>query len=452
MEKQKNMGNNSETFRPVTAELNLINGFTDPELISGTVNSMLFRIKHCGKYFIIKTPKQVNAMSLDILKREYEISLALSHYHIANVISFLETSPVGPGILMDYIDGRNLTDFLAENPSEKLRLRVMEQVLSTIAYVHHANIIHNDIKPENILVTRANNDVKLIDFGLSDNDAFYVNKHLGGTPRYASPELLAQEENIDARSDIYSLGILIRDFFGNKYSSISDKCLKQDKTLRYRDAEELMEAWSHRNRRKNFALGCVLLMLLVAAGWGYYGIIKHNSIVSLQKVRLLQDSLQVLRAENLQTVHDLDSVSGRLKTVTTSMDSIAETEQKSKEAMEAMKKQLDDYAEKAIAEFMRIAKRERFSELYWNFAPSVYDKFREDCFLAIDGSDLTQNDKLQMRTYLSYDTGLSKKVYDTLASILYNLPSISSIDDSKEGEFYRNLCKNKEHYRPYKKD
>ena len=117
---------NSETFRPVTAELNLINGFTDPELISGTVNSMLFRIKHCGKYFIIKTPKQVNAMSLDILKREYEISLALSHYHIANVISFLETSPVGPGILMDFIDGRNLTDFLADEPLGELRLRVIE--------------------------------------------------------------------------------------------------------------------------------------------------------------------------------------------------------------------------------------------------------------------------------------------------------------------------------------
>ena len=57
-----------------------------------------------------------------------------------------------------------------------------------------------------------------------------------------------------------------------------------------------------------------------------------------------------------------------------------------------------------------------------------------------------------MRTYISYDSGLSKNVYDTLASILYNLPSISSIDDSKEGEFYRNLCNNKEHYRPYKKD
>ena len=172
----------------------------------------------------------------------------------------------------------------------------------------------------------------------------------------------------------------------------------------------------------------------------------------MQKVRLLQDSLNVLRAENVQTVHNLDSVSGRLKTVTASLDSIAETEQKSKEAMEAVKKQVDEYAEKAISEFKRIAKRERFNEFYWNFAPSVYGKFRKDCFLAIDGSDLTQNDKLQLRTYLSYDTGLSKKVYDTLASILYNLPSISSIDDYKEREFYTNLYKNKEHYRPYKKE
>ena len=91
------MDNDSMTFRPVTAELNIIAGFSEPELISSTANSLLFRIKNYGKYFMLKTPKLVNAMSLDILKREYEISLSLNHYNIVNAITFLPDSPVGPG-------------------------------------------------------------------------------------------------------------------------------------------------------------------------------------------------------------------------------------------------------------------------------------------------------------------------------------------------------------------
>lgn len=94
------MDNDSMTFRPVTTELNIIGGFSEPELISGTSNSLLFKIKNYGKYFILKTPKEVNAMTLDILKREYEVSLSLNHYNITNAITFLADSPVGPGILM----------------------------------------------------------------------------------------------------------------------------------------------------------------------------------------------------------------------------------------------------------------------------------------------------------------------------------------------------------------
>jgi serine/threonine protein kinase len=101
--------------------------------------------------------------------------------------------------------------------------------------MHKKGIIHNDLKPGNILITNSGNNVKLIDFGLSDTDAHYLLKTMGSTPQYASPELLEQG-TIDVRSDIYSLGLLIRDILGKRFPHITKKCLHPDKTERYNNS------------------------------------------------------------------------------------------------------------------------------------------------------------------------------------------------------------------------
>jgi serine/threonine protein kinase len=212
----------SETFRPVTVNLDTTSSFTDPVLLRETANARLYRMSKAGKHFIIKTTKDNSAMQLSILKREYEMSISFNHYHIAHHYTYETQTPIGPGIVMEYIDGRNLGEYLAENPSSDSRRRVFYQILDAVAYIHKCGIIHNDLKPENILISRANNDVKLIDFGLSDNDAHYLAKTLGCTPTYASPELLSHGSAIDARSDIYSLGRIMQLILGAN----TTRCLK----------------------------------------------------------------------------------------------------------------------------------------------------------------------------------------------------------------------------------
>ena len=59
--------------------------------------------------------------------RDSELSIALSHPYIVSVFTFEEVTPVGPGIVMEYIDGYTLTEFLAQNPSRKLRQRAVAQ-------------------------------------------------------------------------------------------------------------------------------------------------------------------------------------------------------------------------------------------------------------------------------------------------------------------------------------
>ena len=408
------MDNDSLTFRPVTAELNIIAGFSDPELISGTANSMLFKVKNQGKFFILKTPKQVNAMTIDILTREYEISLSLSHFNITNSITYLPDSPVGPAILMEYIDGRNLNDFLAEKPSMKARLKVARQIIDAVAYIHHTNIIHNDLKPENILVSRVNGDVKLIDFGLSDNDAFYVNKHLGGTPKYASPELLAQADDIDARSDIYSIGLILRDIFGKKYSRITGRCTRRARSRRYRDAEQLLAAWLRRDRRRHSAiLAAIALVIFSALGASFYSL-SRRSAHSLAMVAALRDS-------------------------------IASAEQAQRELYPIVKAQVDDIFARYKADLETIARREKINLLYSIFAAERINDLLK-VYDIIAQSDLSAEDKLNLQKYCD---DIWKDYAQYSEDLKATLIDINTLPDRAERDFYIDLAERHKHYRPY---
>ena len=230
----------------------------------GSVN-MLYRVARAGKYFIIKTAKDGDERFKALIKREYEFSIGLTHPNIINVFTFEEHSPVGPGIVMEYVDGRTLEEFLSENPAMELRKRVFDQILEAVEYIHRKGIIHNDLKPANILITRIDNAVKIIDFGLSDDDAHYIAKTLGCTADYASPELLRQEK-IDCRSDIYSLGKIMKDIFGRRLGRISSKACHTEASERYDNAEALQKAI----RRRHYPVIAIsiLTILTILIGTG----------------------------------------------------------------------------------------------------------------------------------------------------------------------------------------
>lgn len=169
----------SETFRSVVDGADYASGYCLPEVFAQTSSMVLYRVRKAGKYFIIKTPKQCNGQAVAMLQREYEMSVGKSHPNIVNVFTYEPSTIVGPGIVMEYVDGVTLNEFLAGNPSPALRKRVLMQLLSAVAYIHRCGLVHNDIKPENIMITRADNSVRLIDFGLADNDAFFLARTLG---------------------------------------------------------------------------------------------------------------------------------------------------------------------------------------------------------------------------------------------------------------------------------
>ena len=278
----------SETLREVTTRLD--DG--KYRVVSTLKEGRLFLAEKAGKRFVLKTAE--GAKGLELLKREYEIALRLQHPFIASAIAWEENTPIGPAIVMEYIRGRSLAKYLQEKPSLEARKRVFGQLLEAVGAIHRQSIIHNDIQPENILITETDNDAKLIDFGFADEDAHILEKGLGGTRQYASPELLAHQDT-DARSDIYSIGCLMRNLFPGRYCQISRKCCRTNPEKRYRNIDELKDAWAHRQRP--FWMRSFLLVAALALGAFYLFNIRNQSAPAIPDIDEIPETVQVASNE-----------------------------------------------------------------------------------------------------------------------------------------------------------
>ena len=245
----------SETLREVTTSLD--DG--QYRIVSTLKEGRLYLAEKAGKRFVLKTDK--GAKGLELLKREYEVSIGLSHPGLAYVFTYEEDSPAGPCLVQEFVDGETLAQWLSGNPSASERRRIFAELLSVVAYLHQKDIVHNDLKPENILISKASDTLKLIDLGFADSDT-YLEKAIGGTRSYASPELL-EGSAVTAASDVYSLGVVLRSFFPGRYRRIVRRCLQMDPMRRYSSAGELEKAWKNNGKGLRYGLAAVVAAIVL---------------------------------------------------------------------------------------------------------------------------------------------------------------------------------------------
>ena len=152
----------------------------------------LFKAKRMGKWFVLKCLKKEyaeNPTYQTLFQKEFEIAYQLSHPHIVQTIGMEEVSPFGKCIVMEYVDGVSLREYINTHKSSRQEtIRWINELCQALSYIHAKQIIHRDLKPENILITSNGRHVKLIDFGFSDTDSYAVLKEPAGTRRYAAPE------------------------------------------------------------------------------------------------------------------------------------------------------------------------------------------------------------------------------------------------------------------------
>ena len=152
---------------------------------------------------------------------ERQALAVMEHPNIARVIDGGTTETGRPYFVMDLVRGLPITDYCDHHRfSTRQRLEIFVQVCQAVQHAHQKGIIHRDIKPSNVLVTTQDNTPvpKVIDFGiakavsgqLTDETLVTNFAQLVGTPLYMSPEQAdMSSQDVDTRSDVYSLGVLL---------------------------------------------------------------------------------------------------------------------------------------------------------------------------------------------------------------------------------------------------
>ena len=220
--------------------------------------SAVYRAMRYGKWHVLKALKadyRTNPIAMAQQRKEFEIGYNISHPTIAAVTGLEQMPGLGQCIVQEWVDGTTLREAMRRDdfgPSQAHD--IMGQLLDALEYLHNRQVVHRDLKPSNIMLTASGNRVKLIDFGVSDTTSHAILKGPAGTRRYAAPELIAGEQ-IDNRTDLYSLGVIASEIndalphSDRRLDRLAKACLKESPDERPANAQAARAILNHHNRR-----------------------------------------------------------------------------------------------------------------------------------------------------------------------------------------------------------
>jgi eukaryotic-like serine/threonine-protein kinase len=183
------------------------------------------------------------------LEQEARLASSCQNEHIIDITDFGTTEDGRTFVVMEYLEGESLAECLARETRlpEQRTLRIISQAASALAAAHAKGIVHRDIKPENLFLLRRKDQdfVKVVDFGISKSlrasDEAEEPPRLTqtgmvlGTPLYMSPEQARGDDELDARVDVYALGVIMYEattgrvpFAGNNYLSVISQVLNEE--------------------------------------------------------------------------------------------------------------------------------------------------------------------------------------------------------------------------------
>ena len=290
----------SGPIRPLSSQELGVDHLTDYELLSDSGHNLIYRAQMGGKWVVLKAAKPTEGeltRNRLLLEREFEIMHRLDSIYVVQTISMVEDPQLGRAILMEYIHGRPLDKFIAENPTSTERRRVADELMEALIFLHERQIVHGDLKPSNILITDSGNHVQLIDFGFADTDA-YIAKNIGTSPSISTPEQLPTDVLLPER-DIYALGKMLALLFPHSAKLIIRRCLASN-GRRYTSVRQVRAAL-HRYWLLRWLLPLILALVAIVA---FVIVFLPRPTATVQTVESQRDTVVIIE----ETKPAIDSV------------------------------------------------------------------------------------------------------------------------------------------------
>ena len=229
-------------------------------------HNCLYTASRYGKRYVLKGLSADSQSLTDMLllqQKEFSLGITLSHPNIAETYSLEEVADCGRCIVMEYVDGITLAEWLATNPSHSARQRAMMQLLDAMEYIHSLQLVHHDLKSSNILITRNGQNVKLIDFGLSELDT-------------------TNPQN-DIQHDIQKFGQTLQLLFPSHYKRLRQQC----QNGRFANIAAIRLSIEKRQRCQKYIPYIIAIIILII-----------SALLSIHTYRLYQESEQMAQVAN----------------------------------------------------------------------------------------------------------------------------------------------------------
>ena len=386
--------------------------FTDVTILNTSKVNIVAKAKRYGRWWLLKgLNKQVanETAYIQRLRKELELLMQLDHPFVVSTVGLEMVEDLGNCIVMEYVEGTTLKEWLKEKQTCKDRKRIAIQLAEAVDYIHTKGIVHRDLKPENIIITKNGNSVKLIDFGLADTCSYAILKQPAGTPQYMSPEQM-QTAVADVRNDIYSLGIVYSEMnLGYGFKHIIHRCLKPIE-LRYQNVSELRNAIRKREKiTAIFAWSAIVLLVVVAA-----------FIIVTQTLRIseLRQQMSHNKQEQIGIQETVSSLNDSLERLTATHLELLQKQQ----AQEAERKRVDnaikngkiviDHAIKAAGVMQHLDTLKSFSNLNIEIFKRIHESgVAYNRYLTTISSEFSENEIAEITNALAvYDGNLITKI------------------------------------------
>ena len=251
------------------SDINYSKDYTDLRLIhtSRYGNSRVYTANYNGKKVIVKALKEdrINDANCKAsLRQEYETTSMLDNKYIRKALDFVQIEGLGDCIIFEYIDGKSLAEHVRVGTlSEKQVKNILTEVCDALTYLHRNGVVHCNLNPENIMVTANDCRVKLIDIGVPETEQDADRELLIKEMEFVAPEII-KGEDIDSRSDIYSLG-KIMEFIGERniskqFGAAATHCTQFSREQRFDSISDVRSAIT-----KGHSIVRIIILALLAA-------------------------------------------------------------------------------------------------------------------------------------------------------------------------------------------